>query len=265
MPTLLVPPSVNYKGALVAVPDNSLNEPKEGNKLINCEIDWGSTDVGTAGALGCVSFNLQNNATLEFSQINAVVIDNSQCGTDVTFIFTDTNVTFTIPAYTPYAIVPVYTHQTAFYVTAQALELSTDVTRFSILNYQPAPLAVPTTQHQYVGTISGISYVGASGSQLVLPTNVQGTLEALEIVISANRPSGTYTTNFALNDGTNKQLWAGTAIADSVTGGAPSAIIANLSGLNMRFQQGLNFGWTNFPSNSSTTAVVSVNAYYRTP
>src|ERR1700761_8517018 len=94
--------AVNYQSPLVAVPDINQQQPREGMKLISCEIDWGSTDKGS----GAVFFNLQNNATLEVSQICGLVVDNSNCGADLEFVFPDTSTTIGIPAYAPYTVVP---------------------------------------------------------------------------------------------------------------------------------------------------------------
>ena len=46
--SVTIPPAYNYQSPLVAVPDNTFSEPKEGPKQINCTIKWGVDDGAAA-------------------------------------------------------------------------------------------------------------------------------------------------------------------------------------------------------------------------
>lgn len=249
---LVIPPAVNYQSPLVAVPTRWQNEnPPEGPKMIPVEIDWNTM----GGANNCVFINLQNNATLNFSQIVALAVDNSSCGGDIQFVFPDTTETVTIPAYSPKVIVPVFTNQTQFYVLGIGVA-SEDVTRFSIQNVVPPPIAVPTSQEQNAVSVSGVSVLATGLTQLV-PATVNGTLETLQVAVYMD--GGTLV--FDIEDGTGKVI-AGGSVTESV-GGFLNFVPVDLQDIRVRFQTGLKL---NIVSNAGITAgTISVNLYYRTP
>lgn len=254
--SLLLPPSKNYQSPLNAVPIFYGRMPREGAKMIPVEIDW-----ATMGGTGkCVSFNLQNNAYLEFSQIVAVSVDNSQCGADIQFIFPDTSETLTIPAYSPKTIIEVFTNQTQFYVSAPNSAVE-DITRFSIHNSLPPPISVPVTLEQNAAAISGIN-IAVTGSSQIVPTTINGTIESLQVAMQSTANNATVSRiDWLIIDG------AGTAIAAGVLTNGPGAnqsqIVYNGGGLQVRFQTGIVFSWS---SNANTSSGVAyVNLYYRTP
>lgn len=249
-----VPPSVNYPSPLNAFPCRFDNTPNEGFKQIPVEVDWGTM----GGTSKSVYVNLQDNSTLVFSQIQALSIDNSQCGSDVTFIFADNSETVTIPAYSPKVIVPVFSNQVQFYV--QCLnEESEDITRFLILNFLPPPLAVPTSQEQQVAAIQNISF--NSGTTQIVPANINGTLESAYITAGVfDNGAGGGSTSFSLADGTGKVVAVGNIGVPGNSG--TFGVLFQNDNMRVRFQGGLVMTVTSINIASGDLAA---NLYYRTP
>ena len=255
--TLSVPPAVNYQSPLIAVPTRWDQAPIEGSKIIPCEVDWGTM----GGTNHCVSFNLQNNATLNFSQIVALSIDNSLCGSDIEFIFPDTTETLFIPAYAPKTIVPVFTNQTQFWLSCSNAQ-SEDITRFSILNSMPPPVAIPTTQEQNAALQSDVTTAssGSPSSTQIIPIGVNGTIENIFITynIYANATGGSV--SWALVDGNGKTVCKGYNFGN--LNNWASGISFSLSDMRIRFQNGLSFNWS---SQSVAAGASDINVFYRTP
>lgn len=222
--------------------------------MIPCEILWGSM----GGQNNCVNLNLSNNATLEFSQIVALQVDNSQSGSDVTFSFPDTAVTTTIPAYSPNTVIEVFSGALQLFIQAIGpTVLSTDITRFTLLNFLPPPVSVSVSQEQSISSTTGVD-AGTATTQLV-PTTVSGTLTGLDVSIAiaaTNTGAGSWT----VQDGTGKIIAQGSYQVSS--GSKVNLTLFQQSSLNVRFSGGLKL-------TSSQTAVLggtySVNNYYRTP
>jgi len=252
--TLSVPPSINYQSPLTAVPTKWDRTPSEGSKLIPCEVDWGTM----GGPSNCVSFNLQNNATLNFSQIVALSIDNSACGSDIEFIFPDTTETLSIPAYSPKTIVPVFTNQTQFWLSCPNAE-SEDITRFSILNSLPPPIAVPTTQEQSVASSGSININTGSGNSTLIASTISGTIESIQVEAQIYSSPGVGYVIWILEDGNSNIIARGNEV---VNGGQLCFAPFMLSDLRVRFQNGVKFVWTATPPGS---AQYNINLYYRTP
>lgn len=253
-------PAVNYQSPLNAIPIRVGTEPKEGRKIIPVEIDWGTM----GGPNNTVSLNLQNNATLEFSQIIALSIDNSQCGGDIQFIFPDTSVTLTIPAYSPATIVEVFTNQTQFFVTNLG-EQTEDITRFSILNFLPPPIAVPTTQEQNTVNSAGISSA-VSGTTAIVAAGINGSIEGVHInwFTSVNASA-----NWSLTDGTGKTLFTGEVAGGNYNNGTIGLAVdqflnvLDIDDVRVRFTNGLNFNIV--AGTAATIQFFNVAILYRTP
>lgn len=249
-----IPGAINYPSPLVALPSRVLSQPREGNKTIPCQIDWATM----GGTNQSVYVNLQNNATLEFSQIVALKVDNSLCGATVRFIFTDTMEVVSIPAYTPDAIIEVFTNQTQFYVVADGA-IPTDLTLFQILNFLPPPVVVPTSVEQQVAVISNISSA-AGGTVPVVPSTVNGTLENLVIQFGVGNPAAARDANIKIVDGAGR-----TFVYESVfvnTGIPANIVLTNLSDVALRFTGGLS---AVVAGTGIAGGEFNVNAYYRLP
>ncbi len=252
--TLSVPPAVNYQSPLIAVPTRWDQAPIEGSKIIPCEVDWGTM----GGTSNCVSFNLQNNATLNFSQIVALSIDNSACGADIEFIFPDTTETLSIPAYAPKTIVPVFTNQTQFWLSSPNAQ-SEDITRFAILNSMPPPIAVPTTQEQNSAVNVNVPAT-AAGDAVIVASTINGTLENAFIFLFG---SGGVTgiSAWTLKDGNNNIIAGGQLV--SVQNGVIAVAVLELTDIRVRFQNGLKINIAS--ATLGAGSILAVNLYYRTP
>jgi hypothetical protein len=220
--SLVLPPAVNYPNPLISVQSRWANAPVEGNRMIQCEVDWGS--MGGSGAIKNVAVQLSNNAEINFRQICALAVDNSQCGADVEFQFPDTGETLTIPAYSPKVICPVFTNATSFNVACgfdSELVESGDFTTFSIHNSVPPPIAVPTSQEQDTSAVAAIA--GAASTTAIIAAGINGTLNVVYV-------------NYA-------SPFGGLPAAGQMGGGISSAwnvILANLSNVAFRFTNGVN-------------------------
>ena len=254
--SLIIPPAKNYQSPLVSIPNNLMKTPPEGAQMIVCEIDWGAM----GGPSNCVYLNLQNNAAMNFSQITALSVDNSQCGADIQFLFPDTAETLSIPAYSPKVICPVFTNQTQFYILAPMAQ-TTDKTFFSILNTLPPPIAVPTTQEQNVAANNSISIIssGSPGTTQIVPAGVNGTLEGLFVGWTMGGSTATYM-QWQLVDGASNVVAGNQA---TLGAGQGSGTGFDLTDLRVRFVNGLKINWTS--QNVGYTSFLAVNAYYRTP
>jgi hypothetical protein len=213
-----------------------------------------------SGANKAVYVNCQNNATLNFSKIRAMIIDNSQNGSDIEIIFPDTETTVSIPAYTPYAIIPVFTNQTQFYVVSP-LSQPSDKTSFTILNTAPPPIAVPTTQEQNFYTSTGINAT-TSGNSPLIAAGISGTIEAISIRgFMQSSPGNVSSVTLTLQDG-NGDVFISTG---GICGGALTAniVFSELADLRLRFQNGLKLVWVT--TGSPIEVFLWPNIYYRTP
>jgi len=250
--------SVNYKSPLKALASPFGKEPKEGRYQIPVEILW--KDYTAPYVL---AFNLQNSGdTKAISQFCAMHVDNSACGADIQFIFTDTSETVTIPAYCSYALVPIFSRSLSFYVVAginSEVVLSSDVTRFQMFNFVPPPVVVSQTEEQSIAAVTGIDLT-TTGLKPIIAAGTNGTLEALNLTIGLTGTS-LHTGSFQFQDGaaTPKVLWTGTFTENTDF----NYLLADLTGLHVRFTNGINL---NVVATSLTTGcLLNSNLYYRTP
>ena len=246
--SLTIPPAVNYQSPLIALQTIYRREPQEGPMMIPCEIDWGT--MGGSGLEKAVSFNLQNNSTLAFSQIVAISVDNSDCGSDVRFVFTDTAETTTIPAYSPKVICEVFTNTKSFYVIAGfdgEVTEGTDTTRFSIHNSLPPPIAIPLSPAQDAASANNIDGTVAATTQLI-PPGVNGTLETLAVIAQLANTTGDIGV-WVIQDG-NGNIIAGSQVVSSSAASNVAPFV--LSDIRVRFSNGLQFiiTSTNLPAAS---------------
>lgn len=248
-----VPPAKNYQSPLVSRPTRWDAPPVEGDRLVAVEIDWATM----GGENNCVNINLQDNATLNFTQVVALSIDNSLCASDVVFVFPDTAETVAIPAYAPKCIVPVFTNQTQFYVYAPKAEGS-DVTRFSIHNSMPPPTSIPLTVQQQTQFVANLAADGAT-THTILPANFSGTLRGLTVFLgSPVTNSGALT--IQLKDGNNEVL-AGSQFFSDSTDSSNNLFLIQLNPVYLRFMSGIKL----FQNGVNVGGFYSVNLLYQTP
>jgi hypothetical protein len=245
---LSIPAFAQYQAPLFPLRGLWNSSPKEGDKQINVEIDW-----GTFGATSCVQFALSGNSPVALSQIVALYVDNSRCGADVSFIFPDTSFQVTIPAHTQ-GLVPVLSNALMFYASSPGAAVG-DTTIAQICNSMPPPIPLtPSSTQQHVSG-TGISLSTVATTPLV-PAGVNGTLTALSLNFNITTAGGVIV---SIRDGAGNSIWSDSINVTTV----PTTIPINLSGLNLRFVNGLNFVVTT--TTFTAGPVVTVNAYYTTP
>ena len=259
-----IPNALPLGNPVIPIPSIMRRAPEEGDKSIPFVVEWARP---IARNLDTVSINLQGNSPLDFRQITGLIVDNSQCGASLDFIFPDTDVTISIPAYAPYTVLQVNSRALEFYVRALG-PIPSDVSTFAVLNYAPLPVSVPATEEQQIASAIGIAAVPGSSIDLVPVTVAGGTLQDLSVSFSI-RNSGS--SNFALGSITDRAASFGfpadrtlariKAVAHN--GDTVNVNLLNLSGINLRFIGGLL--WVPDVGVGLPGGEFSVNAVYRTP
>lgn len=252
-----VPPSRNYRGALAAMPTKWDREAPEGNQFIPVEIIWG--DYSPVNA---VNLNVSNYSNLKFSQITTLIVDNSDCGADIRFSFPDSETTVTVPAYSPYSIIPVVTNAVQFFIETaldnQIIE-TTDVTRFQIHNSNPPPLSIPQALEQSLSSVGGVST--ATAITQVVALGVNGTLENACLQMSVNAANSGRLT-WQLVDGSAGPLTIAQGSADMSAGDKVNVFLFNMPEMRVRFTNGLKLLCQ---QTLALGAIINVNLYFRTP
>jgi hypothetical protein len=259
--SLQIPPSANYPDVLISVPARWANPPVEGNRMVQCSAKWGT--MGGAGPQKTITFQMANNANINFRQIVALSVDNSQNGCDVQFLFPDTGETLTIPAGNPKVICPVFTNATEFWLTSgfnSQVLVAGDVTNFSIHNSLPPPIAVPTSEEQNVATAAAAVADGTTPVQLIA-AGVNGTLEGISVYRAspASGISGPAAQTWAIQDGTGKTFASGTFAGGNLS--SWNVLLHNQTNIRGRFTNGLVF----VQSGGNLGGTYSINTPYRTP
>jgi hypothetical protein len=251
---IVIPPATNYASPLISLPTLWNSPPTEGDRIVPCEIDWGIM----GGPNQCVNVNLYGGAAQTVSQICAITIDNSNCSVSVIFIFPDTAQTYEVKALTPVATFPVFTNQTQFYVYAPGA-LSTDITRFGILNSLPYPVAlaespqiIPPPLLQSV-TAFGINLAADPVTAQVVALGINGTLTGLSVSFAFVTPLPATPILWTLADGTHT-LYGGAINSD---------LVVTESGLEIPFVNGIKFTASAPAAASGSTAIV--NVFYTVP
>lgn len=228
-----IPASMNLGQLPNAIPSIMYKEPREGLKSVAYGIDWSRP---IARGVDTVSINMQDGGTLEFSQIAGLMIDNSNCGSDIDFIFPDTDVVISIPAYAPYTVLQVNTQQVQFFVRALN-PLAIDRTDFTVLNYAPAPVAVPITVQQQIAQASNVNITGAVTTTL-LAAGISGTLRGFQLNAAWTGAAANFNNLLQLRNGpAGAILWSGN-VAGTTT--EPfSGVLVDLDNISLRFSNGL--------------------------
>lgn len=248
---LTIPNFVQFQAPLFPLRGLWNVSPGEGDRFVNAEIDWGTP--GLTGA-SCVQFQLSGNSPVAFSQIVAMSVDNSRCGSDVDFIFPDSGFILTVPAFNQ-GVYPVFTNALMFYANSP-LSVLGDVTIVQILNSMPPPVAIQPSSEQQQAGLQQLGLV-TNGSTPVIPASVLGgTIDNIAVTISI----GTGTTGaglLQLVDGTGQVLWE--TIVEAATGNTSISI----PNLRLRFRNGVNA----VVSISTLTGLpfATINLYYSTP
>lgn len=259
-----IPNALPLGNPVIPIPSIIRRPPEEGDKSIPFVVDWSRP---IARSLDTVSINLQGNSPLDFRQITGLIVDNSQCGASLDFIFPDTDVTISIPAYAPYTVLQVNSRALEFYVRALG-PIPSDRTSFAILNYAPLPVSVPATEEQQIGSAIGISATPGSSTDLVPVTVAGGTLQDLSVSFSILNSASS---GFAIGEVTDRAASLGfpanrvlarvKAVANNTD--TINVNLLSLSGVNLRFIGGLL--WVPDVGIGLPGGEFAVNAVYRTP
>lgn len=247
--------SIGLRGACVPVGQNPVNGPL----CIPAEIDWGSM----GGTNKIVGFNIGNaGATRSFEDLCAIQVDNSQCGADIEFIFTDTQTTYTVPAYLPYALFPIFTKSLQFYCVSKIdgeIVETTDITRFTMFNFVPPPVVLPTSPEQSAAVALLINATGA-GLVNLIPAGINGTVQGMSVFFSGPVAAGG-AIQYAIQDGSPTPRIIGGGQISYGAGDVANGICLQLNPCDIRFNAGLNF----LQTGANVGGAFSVNVLYRLP
>lgn len=257
--------AVNYPVALLAVGLKAScvpvgQNPKHGPQCIPVEIAWGTM----GGTDKIVGLNIGNaGATRAFEDLCALHVDNSQCGADVEFIFTDTQITYTVPAYCPYALFPIFTKSLQFYIVSKIdgeIVESGDITRFLLFNFVPPPVVVPTSIEQDASAVANIAT--ATLTTQIIAAAISGTINSINVFFSSGSAGllGGGLVTWQLVDGSARVIATG-----QISGGDKSSwnvVLYAQTGLALRFQTGLQF---KLAGDTTILGTFNVNIGYRQP
>jgi hypothetical protein len=247
---LIIPPFTQFQAPLFPLRGLWNATPPEGDKYIAAEVDWGSYPPGQA-----VQFALSGNSPVALSQIVALSVDNSRCGTDVRFVFTDSGFTLVVPAHAG-GVFPVFTNGLMFYAIALTAGAS-DVTSLNVHNSMPPPLALQLSSQQ--NYVSAAVPAPVNGTYPIIAAPISGTLNDADIIIDYLIGASAQRMTLTLQDGRPVALWSTTFSAPAAAEGIQHI---ELSGLNSRFINGLSLV---ISASTLTQNGVTVNAYYTTP
>lgn len=255
--SITVPPSDNYQSPLVANPARMMTPAPEGAKQIPIEIDWNAMSPVNQ----CMSINPQSNATLNFSQIVSLKIDNSQCGADIQIVFPDASQeVVTIPAYSPDVIVPCFAQGVHCYVLAIGTITSNDITRMQLLNYVPPPVAVPTSREQQIVSLDTVAFI--PGSTQVIAADTDGTLEGLQVLLTNAAALEDFHYLGQFKDGAGRIL--SQFQIDLKSGNAFTGQIISWQSIALRFTGGVSLTIT-ATIGTMSEGFLTINALYREP
>lgn len=255
---VVVPPFVQYQAPLVPLRGLWNKAPKEGDRFIQAEINW----TVTTKAGNAVQFELSGNSPVAFSQLVALMVDNSHCAVSTVFLFPDSGSELVVPAFNQ-GLYPVITNALMFYVFAVGAVLG-DRTILQALNSLPPPLAIqpyiappsPPTQN---AAATGIA-LNANATTAVIAAGISGTLTGFSVNISCSAGAAAAFVNVSLADGTGKTLWS---VNIEVPINQSTNMPNDLSGLNLKFSNGVNI--VVFGSTGVSNGFVVTNLYYTVP
>jgi hypothetical protein len=248
---LTVPPFSQFQGNLFPLRGLWNKRPPEGDYFVNAEIDWGSANTSA------IQFALSGNSPVAMSQIVALYVDNRRCGVDCDFLFPDSGFLLTVPAHAQ-GLFPVLTNALMFYAIGTGAA-GADVTIVQILNSLPPPLALIISTAQNNVAITGIN-AAVNGTTPLVASTINGTLNTLAISVDLTAGATAGGVQLSILDGLGAAVWANFF---SVPASSTINIPINLTGLNLRFRNGLNLVVT--ASTNITVGAVDVNAFYSTP
>lgn len=248
---LTLPPFSQFQAPLVPLRGLWNKAPKEGDFFLNAEIDW----ITATGGLQAQQIQISGNSPVALSQIAALFVDNSRCGSDVSIIFPDSNFELVVPAHSQ-VLSPVLTNALQFYVLAKTAT-SSDTTILQILNSIPPPIQVATSSLQTTAFATAVTF--AAGNTQIVPVGVSGTLEYISINLDVQTAGTAGAVDIVLLDSTHT-LWS---VPVNLPINSTANLPYNVGPLNVRFTGGIVF--TIGPVTGFTGNFASVSLYYTTP
>lgn len=249
---ITIPAFAQYQAPLVPLRGLWHAPPREGDRFVNIEIAWGTFGANTRA----VQFALSGNSPVALSQIVAMSVDNSRCGSDVDFLFPDSGFVLTVPA-TNQGVYPVFSNALMFYAIS-ASAAAGDITVAQVLNSMPPPVTIQPPELQSHASAPNID-LHTNGTTVIVPAPTAGTIQSFNLAISgAAATAGACT--FQLIDGAANVLYA-----QVIT--IPSGIYAlsvPVTGVRLRFVNGLNAVISSSTVPVSSANVV-VNVFYSVP
>jgi hypothetical protein len=245
---LSIPAFAQYQSPIIPLRGLWNSPPREGDKFINCEIDWGS--IGGSPAYSTVQFAFSGNSPVALSQIAALYVDNSRCGVDCVFIFPDSGFQITMPAHTQ-GLVPVLSNALTFYASAPGATAN-DTTVFQVCNSMPPPIPLTQSSQQTNASVTGIS-LAVNASTPIVPAPKSGTISAYAFSIDMMSAG---TVQVSLQDGFGAYFWS-----EIYNVAAAQTVAVSQSGLALRFRNGLNF----VVAGTTLTGNAVANVYYFSP
>ena len=218
-----------------------------------CEIDWNNSG-GTGVVAPAVELNIGAQLTSQnFGVLQALYVNNVECGVDVTFIFPDTQFRLDVPAGGA-GIFPVLSLAGNFFIQATGAG-SADTTNFTCLNFYPPPVSIQKPAFANNASAAGLALT--AGTTQLIANTVNGTLEGLNLsYFLAN--NGLANVQLELKDGTGKVLFNGFLGSTAATN-ATTGLLIDQSAMNLQFQRGLAITVT--PS-VATGGLFNINLFY---
>lgn len=231
------------------LPSMAFNDPREGKRYVPVNVSW-------AGDGATFQINVAGLSTQPISQIVMLDVDNSACGAPVTFYFPDSSDTLVVPGESA-GLFPVFTGQLQMYVAAPNA-LASDVTRFRILNYRQAPVALPSPQFLQIATALNIT---AAGTTALIPAAQSGTLVGYGVFGAFIGGVGQGTVTVTIKDHTTGNV-IDQAVVIVPPSGYVNTILFNVHDASIRFAGGVDL----VVATAGAPAInVNATARYRTP
>ncbi len=240
MPGFIIPPgTVAYNAPIGPYPSPLRQTPNPtqntvspvGDQAVPLSINWASPNPQQV--------NLGNqNFQAPFGVIQALYVDNLNCGVEVQFLFADTGFRLSVPAGGT-GLYPVVSISNAFYVVPGVGVGADDVTDFVAFNFLPPPVAIQQAFFSEVGYAAPPILATAPSATTLIASPRNGTLQTVSIQFSGGLGGAAPgSAELILVDGNGQQICEIEVYINTATY-APPVLLFSQSDFNVRFQNGL--------------------------
>jgi hypothetical protein len=241
-----------------------MDTPPEGSKQLSAEIIWGITALLQGGGLAtAVRFDLAGNSPVPFTQIAALSVDNTRCGSALQIAFPDTGFILNVPNNTG-GTYPVFTNATSFFVVAPDASVG-DHTVLQVLNFMPPAISLQLLPKVQSAAAVAAVPLATNGTTPILtlpaatPTGrLRGLSGNVDLINTGAAIQNVYVSIIDGTTPTPKTLWLN---GYSVAAGATVVIPVNVSGLNIPFSKSLSVV---IAGTTLTGGFFNISAYYET-